>query len=101
MAASAAALAREADAAANEAARDARAEVYERAGADEPKTKKPTRKDKRMAKASKSADGWQKFVVNVWVTNFNSVEFGIYKHSRNRAKSRQFTKDMDVFAEVI
>ena len=32
---------------------------------------------------------------------FNSVEFGIYKHSRNRAKSRQFTSDMDIFAEVI
>ncbi|MCB1507061.1 MAG: hypothetical protein KDJ47_19010 [Hyphomicrobiaceae bacterium] len=99
--ATATALEREANAAANEAARDARAEVYERAGAEEPKTKKPTRKDKRMAKASQSGDGFLKFVVNVWVTNFNSVEFGIYKHSRNRAKSRQFTKDMDVFAEVI
>jgi hypothetical protein len=29
------------------------------------------------------------------------VEFGIYKHSRNKAKSRQFTSDMDIFAEVI
>ena len=54
-----------------------------------------------MAKASQSGEGFLKFVVNVWVTNFNSVEFGIYKHSRNRAKSRQFTKDMDVFAEII
>ncbi|MCC0007427.1 MAG: hypothetical protein H6876_04800 [Hyphomicrobiaceae bacterium] len=100
--ASAAALAREADAAANEAARDARAEVYERAGAEAPTAPaKPTRKDKRMAKASQSGEGFLKFVVNVWVTNFNSVEFGIYKHSRNRAKSRQFTKDMDVFAEII
>ncbi len=100
--ASAAALAREADAAANEAAREARSEVYERAGVKEPSApKKSTRKDRRMAKASKSEDGWLKFVVNVWVTNFNSVEFGIYKHSRNRAKSRQFSKDMDVFAEII
>ncbi|MGD9668705.1 MAG: hypothetical protein AB7U75_06555 [Hyphomicrobiaceae bacterium] len=102
MTASAATLAREADAAANDAARDARAEVYERAGVEEPKTSaKPTRKDKRMAKASQSGEGFLKFVVNVWVTNFNSVEFGFYKHARNRAKSRQFTKDMDVFAEVI
>lgn len=102
MTASAATLAREADAAANDAARDARAEVYERAGVEEPKTNaKPTRKDKRMAKASQSGEGFLKFVVNVWVTNFNSVEFGFYKHARNRAKSRQFTKDMDVFAEVI
>lgn len=100
--ATATALEREADAAANDAARDARSEVYERARVDEPKTKtKPTRKDKRMAKASQSGKGFLKFVVNVWVTNFNSVEFGFYKHSRNRAKSRQFTKDMDVFAEII
>lgn len=100
--ATASVLAQEADAAANEAARDARAEVYERAGVEEPKAPaKPTRKEKRMAKASKSGDGWLRFVVNVWVTNFNSVEFGIYKHSRNRAKSRQFSKDMDVFAEII
>ena len=40
-------------------------------------------------------------MVDVWITPFNSVEFGIYKHSRNRAKSRQFTTDMDIFAEVI
>ena len=44
---------------------------------------------------------WAEFIVDVWITPFNSVEFGIYKHSRNRAKSRQFTTDMDIFAEVI
>ncbi len=100
--ASAAALARQADAAAADAARDARAEVYERAGVEVPEAKaKSTRKDKRIAKASQSSEGFLRFVVDVWITNFNSIEFGIYKHSRNRAKSRQFTKDMDVFAEVI
>lgn len=44
---------------------------------------------------------WAEFTVDVWITNLNSVEFGIYKHSRNRAKSRQFTSDMDIFAEII
>ncbi|MGE0627824.1 MAG: hypothetical protein AB7O43_08350, partial [Hyphomicrobiaceae bacterium] len=29
-----------------------------------------------------------------------TVEFGFYKRSRNKAKSRQFTSDMDVFAEI-
>jgi len=104
MSASTAAVLREADAAANEAARDARAEVLERAGVSDVGVAKakPSRKDKRMAKASQTGtDGLHRFVVNVWVTNFNSVEFGVYKHSRNRAKSRQFTLDMDVFAEVI
>ena len=51
--------------------------------------------------ARKGADKWHRFEVNVWITNFNSVEFGIYKHQRNKAKSRQFTQDMDVYAEVI
>ena len=44
---------------------------------------------------------WAEFIVDVWITNFNSIEFGIYKRSRNRAKSRQFSSDMDIFAEVI
>ncbi|MCB1528246.1 MAG: hypothetical protein KDJ45_11145 [Hyphomicrobiaceae bacterium] len=102
MAVSTAAVLREADAAAAEAARDARAEVLEREGVNsEPKKQNSARKKKRIAKASQTSDGWHKFVVDVWITNFNSVEFGIYKHSRNRAKSRQFTKDMDVFAEIV
>lgn len=96
---SAANLAREADAAANEAARDARAEVLERTAKDAPEA--PTRRDKKLAEASKAADGWRKFVADIWITNLNSVEFGVYKHARNRAKSRQFTKDMDVFGEII
>ena len=48
-----------------------------------------------------AADGWYRFVVDIWITNLNLTEFGIYKRSRNRAKSRQFTSDMDIFAEVI
>jgi hypothetical protein len=58
---------------------------------------------KRHAKASRAVDktkAWHEFAVDVWITNFNSVEFGIYKHSRNRAKSRQFSSDMDIFAEI-
>src|SRR6476620_7489592 len=93
----------EADAAAAEAAREARAEVLERAGksasveAPPPATKAAKAK---AARESKKAQ-WAEFIVDIWITNFNSVEFGIYKHSRNRAKSRQFTTDMDIFAEVI
>ncbi len=87
---------READAAAAEAAREAKAEVLAKAG----KEVSP----KRHANASRAVDpkkAWHEFIVDVWITNFNSIEFGIYKHSRNKAKSRQFTTDMDVFAEVI
>ncbi len=50
--------------------------------------------------ATKGDDKWARFEVNVWITNFNSVEFGVYKHQRNKAKSRQFTQDMDVYAEI-
>ena len=93
----------EADAAAAEAAREAKAEVLERAAKVESAETLPpaarSSKTKGNEKAKKSQ--WAEFVVDVWITPFNSVEFGIYKHSRNRAKSRQFTSDMDIFAEVI
>ena len=46
-------------------------------------------------------DGWHRFLVDVWITNFNFTEFGVYKRSRNKAKSRQFSSDMDIFAEII
>ena len=85
-------IVKEAEAAAAEAAREAKAEILERGPG------------KRPAGASRAVDGkkpYHEFVVDVWITNFNSVEFGFYKHSRNKAKSRQFTSDMDIFAEVI
>lgn len=40
------------------------------------------------------------FEVDLWITDLNTTEVGIFRHSRNRAKSRQFTSDMDIFAEV-
>jgi hypothetical protein len=90
----------EADAAAAEAAREAKAEVLSRAVTVESAEALPRKQATKAAKSRKKAD-WDEFTVNVWITNLNSVEFGIYKHSRNRAKSRQFTTDMDIFAEII
>lgn len=79
------------DAGAAQAAQDAaREELAERSA---------TKKSGKTPKPVK--DGWHRFVVDVWITNFNSIEFGIYKRQRNRAKSRQFTSDMDIYAEVI
>ncbi|MBI1385967.1 MAG: hypothetical protein GC150_13765 [Rhizobiales bacterium] len=40
------------------------------------------------------------FEVDLWITDLNPTEIGIYQQARHRAKSRQFTKDMDIFAEV-
>jgi hypothetical protein len=40
------------------------------------------------------------FEVDLWITDLNSTEVGFFRRSRNRAKSRQFTTDMDIFAEV-
>ena len=76
-----------AEAAASDAARDAMEEAAKTAG-----PKKPVAAPK---------DGWHRFVVDVWITNFNFTEFGVYKRSRNKAKSRQFSSDMDIFAEII
>ena len=87
----------EANAAAAEAASEARAEVLQRT-AKSAGTTEPAKAAKRSPRGKAE---FTEFVIDVWITNFNSIEFGIYKHSRNRAKSRQFTTDMDIFAEVI
>ena len=92
----------EADQAAAEAAREAKADVLEKAGKAGGETKPATKKELSAKGAAKAAAGpWKRFVVDVWITNFNSIEFGFYKNSRNRAKSRQFSSDMDIFAEII
>ncbi len=89
----------EADQAAAEAAREARNEILEQKKADAPAAPVKAKKGAKAAPAAKP--GYKEFLVDVWVTNLNSVEFGFYKKSRNKAKSRQFTSDMDIFAEVI
>ena len=96
-------LLREADHAADEAAREARAEVLEREGITEipSRPKRSKRRQKKAEKQSQSSEQYHHFVVDVWLTNLNPTEFGIFKRDRNRAKSRQFTTDMDVFAEIL
>lgn len=86
---------REAQNAGDDAAAEVREEILGRAGTGEA-VEAPTAE----VDATKGTDKWHHFEVNVWITNLNSVEFGIYKHQRNKAKSRQFTQDMDVYAEV-
>jgi hypothetical protein len=91
-------VALEVESAAADAAREAKADALQRAATVESAATLPQqRKASKLAKRS----AWAQFTVDVWITNLNSVEFGIYKHSRNRAKSRQFTTDMDIFAEVV
>src|SRR5262245_23107168 len=85
----------EADAAAAEAAKEARAEVLQRTAKSADAA--PQGKGKRSRRAKSE---FKEFVVDIWITDLNWTEFGIYKHSRNRAKSRQFTTDMDIYAEV-
>lgn len=97
-----------AEAAANEAAREARAEALEQA--KEQQRQLQTQAEKPQSGAQKSAAksatreakaaAFHEFTLDVWITNLNSIEFGFYKNSRNKAKSRQFTTDMDVIAEV-
>ena len=85
----------EADAAAAEAAKEARTEVLQRTA--KPADAAPQTKGKRFRRAKTE---YTEFAVDIWITDLNWTEFGIYKHSRNRAKSRQFTTDMDIYAEV-
>jgi hypothetical protein len=97
----------EANNAAADAASDARAEVQARAAEPKlvpandtaPEAKVAAKKGKAPVVAPEK-DAWDRFQIDVWVTNFNSVEFGIYQNTKNKAKSRQFTSDMDIIAEV-
>lgn len=95
----------EAERAAADAAREAKAEVLEKAsdaarGGKSAGGRAAAKTAGKIAGAEKK-DGYKSFLVDVWITDLNVVEFGLYRHSRNKAKSRQFTSDMDIFAEVI
>ena len=93
------------DAAAADAAREVRGEA----------PAKPVAKSKLAVADAKAAKGlpahasrqvkagqdFHEFNVDVWITRFHSVVFGFWKHERNQAKSRQFTSDMDIFAEIL
>ena len=97
----------ESSAAAADAAREAKAE-----SATKPTSVAKAKEASAAAKAEKglpanatrqvkAGNAFHEFNVDVWITNFNSVEFGFWKRDRNKGKSRQFTSDMDIFAEVI
>ena len=86
----------EANNAAADAAREARDEALDKAAKQAPApAAKPT------TATVTSGGKWDAFQVEVWLTNFNSIEFGFWKKDRNKAKSRQFTSDMDILGEVI
>ena len=83
----------EANSAAADAAREAREEA-QKAAPPAPSQGKPA------GRAAKGKAEWLTFDAVCWLTDFNSIEFGFYKNSRNRAKSRQFTTDMDIIGEI-
>ena len=89
----------EARAAAAEAASDARADVRDQAAKAPGALSKLEKAGKSASNAAKAK--WHDFIVDVWITPFNTIEFGFWKKDRNKGKSRQFTSDMDIFAEVI
>ncbi len=89
----------EADNAAAEAAREAREEAMARTK-KKSKSKSKSKSKKSAKPAAKAKPEWHNFLVDVWITDLNATEFGIFRRQRNRAKSRQFTQDMDIFAEV-
>ena len=85
----------EANNAAADAAREARDEALDKAA----KSPSPAAAPKKSAPVAGNGK-WDAFQVDVWLTDLNSVEFGFWKKDRNKAKSRQFTSDMDVLGEV-
>lgn len=92
-----------ANAATFDAVRDAEPAAQERLEVNQQldTRQRSARQERQLAQLSQSSDQWQRFVVDVWLTDLNPTEFGIFKRARNRSKSHQFTKDMDVYADVI
>ncbi len=52
--------------------------------------------EKTEAKPTK----WQRFKVDLWLTDLNPTEIGIMKHTQHEADSDQFTKDMEIIGQV-
>lgn len=42
----------------------------------------------------------RRFSVDLFATSLNDIEVGVMRHTQHRAKSSQFTKDMDVIGQV-
>ena len=93
---------REANAAASDAASVARDEVLQKAKEKAAKAKAAVAQLEKAGKPARNPvqNTWRDFVVDVWITPFNRIEFGFWKKDRNKGKSRQFTSDMDIFASV-
>ena len=89
----------QARAAAADAASVARSETYDTARKAQGAAQK--KDDKQQAALAALRKKWHDFTVDVWITPFNSIEFGFWKRDRNKGQSRQFTSDMDIFAEII
>jgi hypothetical protein len=58
------------------------------------------RKDAGASMAAGATLGYKNFTVDLWWTDLNTTEVGIFQRARHRAKSRQFTKDSDVIGAV-
>lgn len=50
--------------------------------------------------AVKAKGRYRRFKVDLWATSVNDVEIGIMRQTQHRAKTSQFTKDMDVIGQV-
>ncbi len=50
--------------------------------------------------ATSATLGYSTYTVDLWWTDLNTTEVGLFQHTRHRAKSRQFSKDSDVIGAV-
>ncbi|MEM1420004.1 MAG: hypothetical protein AAGF51_05205 [Pseudomonadota bacterium] len=49
---------------------------------------------------AKAKGRYRRFKVDLWATSVNDVEIGIMRQTQHRAKTSQFTKDMDVIGQI-
>ena len=52
-------------------------------------------------KTAETPAKWRKFKVDLWATDLNLTEIGIMKDEQHRSASRQFTRDMEIFGQVV
>ncbi len=43
---------------------------------------------------------WRRFKVDLWLTDLNTAEIGILKHTQHEAKSDQFSRDMEIIGQI-
>ncbi|MHA1270256.1 MAG: hypothetical protein ACTSPY_10755 [Candidatus Helarchaeota archaeon] len=57
--------------------------------------------EEKEIKKKKKRNVYRKIIVDFWATSMHGEEIGVRQMEQHRAKSRQFSKDMDIYGAII